>query len=131
MTSFTSRELALHAVRIALDKGGEDLRLLQLPKGNGLADFVVIVSGRSDRQVHAIVEEIYRFCKQQKVPRMPVEGESGWMLVDCIDVIVHAFEEDKRGLYGLDHLWPLARTIAYEKELDTLVDPTKAIAQGE
>jgi ribosome-associated protein len=131
MTSFTSRELALHAVRIALDKGGEDLRLLQLPKGNGLADFVVIVSGRSDRQVHAIVEEIYRFCKQQKVPRMPVEGESGWMLVDCIDVIVHAFEEGKRALYGLDHLWPLARTIAYEKELATLVDPTKAIAQGE
>src|SRR5688572_9947327 len=61
MTSFSSRELALHTVRLALDKGGEDVRLLQLPKGNGVADFVVIVSGRSDRNVHAIVQGIYSF----------------------------------------------------------------------
>src|SRR5262245_43218599 len=59
MTSFSSRELALHTVRLALDKSGEDVRLLQLPKGNGIADFIVIVSGRSDRQVNAIVDDIY------------------------------------------------------------------------
>ena len=131
MTSFDSRELALHAVRLALDKGGEEVRLLQLPKGNGVADFVVIVSGRSDRQVHAIVDEIYRFCKRHQVARMPVEGQSGWMLVDCLDVVVHAFEEDKRALYDIEHLWPLARQIQYEKELKTLVDPDKALAKGE
>ena len=131
MTSFSSRELALHTVRLALDKGGEDVRLLQLPKGNGVADFVVIVSGSSDRNVHAIVQGIYTFCKQHHVPRMPVEGDSGWMLVDCIDVVVHAFDEEKRALYDIENLWPLARQIAYDKELKTLVDPDKAIAQGE
>ena len=131
MTSFSSRELALHTVRLALDKGGEDVRLLQLPKGNGVADFVVIVSGRSDRNVHAIVQNIYTFCKQHRVPRMPVEGESGWMLVDCIDVVVHAFDEEKRALYDIENLWPLARQIAYDKELKTLADPDKAVAQGE
>lgn len=135
MTSFSSRELALHTVRLALDKGGEDVRLLQLPKGNGIADFVVVVSGRSDRQVNAIVDDIYKFCKRHQVPRMPVEGESGWMLVDCIDVVVHAFDEEKRALYDIDHLWPLARQVSYEKELKTLVDPDKsadkASAQGE
>jgi len=129
MTSFSSRDLALHTVRLALDKGGEDVRLLQLPKGNGVADFVVIVSGRSDRNVHAIVEGIYLFCKQHRVPRMPVEGESGWMLVDCIDVVVHAFDEEKRALYDIENLWPLARQVAFEKELKTLVDPDKAIAE--
>jgi ribosome-associated protein len=129
MTSFTSRDLALHTVRLALDKGGEDVRLLQLPKGNGVADFVVVVSGRSDRNVHAIVESIYQFCKQHRVPRMPVEGESGWMLVDCIDVVVHAFDEEKRALYDIENLWPLARQVAYEKELKTLADPDKAIAE--
>ena len=131
MTSFSSRELALHTVRLALDTGGEDVRLLQLPKGNGIADFVVIVSGSSDRNVHAIVQGIYTFCKQHRVPRMPVEGDSGWMLVDCIDVVVHAFDEEKRALYDIENLWPLARQIAYDKELKTLVDPDKAIAQGE
>jgi ribosome-associated protein len=131
MTSFSSRDLALHTVRLALDKGGQDVRMLQLPKGNGIADFVVIVSGTSDRNVHAIVQGIYIFCKQHRVPRMPVEGESGWMLVDCIDVIVHAFDEEKRSLYDIENLWPLARQVSYEKELKTLVDPDKAIAQGE
>jgi ribosome-associated protein len=131
MTSFSSRELALHTVRLALDKGGEDVRLLQLPKGNGVADFVVVVSGRSDRNVHAIVDGIYQFCKQHRIPRMPVEGESGWMLIDCIDVVVHAFDEDKRALYDIEHLWPLARQIAYEKELKTLPDPDKATAKSE
>ena len=131
MTSFSSRDLALHTVRLALDKGGQDVRMLQLPKGNGIADFVVIVSGTRDRNVHAIVQGIYIFCKQHRVPRMPVEGESGWMLVDCIDVIVHAFDEEKRSLYDIENLWPLARQVSYEKELKTLVDPDKAIAQGE
>jgi len=113
----------LHAVRLASDKGGEDIRLLQMPKGNGVCDFCVVVSGRSDRQVHAIVDEIYRFCKRHKVPHHPVEGESGWMLIDCIDVIVHAFDEDKRALYDIDHVWTLARQVAYEKDLKALVDP--------
>ncbi len=126
MTSFTTKELALHAVRLASDKGGEDIRLLQMPKGNGVCDFCVVVSGRSDRQVHAIVDEIYRFCKRHKVPHHPVEGESGWMLIDCIDVIVHAFDEDKRALYDIDHVWTLARQVAYEKDLKTLIDPDKA-----
>ncbi len=128
MTSFTTKELALHAVRLASDKGGEDIRLLQMPKGNGVCDFCVVVSGRSDRQVHAIVDEIYRFCKRHKVPHHPVEGESGWMLIDCIDVIVHAFDEDKRALYDIDHVWTLARQVAYEKDLKTLIDPDKATA---
>jgi ribosome-associated protein len=127
MTSFTIKELALHAVRLASDKGGEDIRLLQLPKGNGVCDFCVVVSGRSDRQVHAIVDEIYRFCKRHKVPHHPVEGDSGWMLIDCMDVIVHAFDEEKRALYDIDHVWTLARQVAYEKDLKTLVDPDKAI----
>ena len=126
MTSFTTKELALHAVRLASDKGGEDIRLLQMPKGNGVCDFCVVVSGRSDRQVHAIVDEIYRFCKRHKVPHHPVEGESGWMLIDCIDVIVHAFDEDKRALYDIDHVWTLARQVAYENDLKTLIDPDKA-----
>ncbi len=86
-SSFSSRELALHAARLALDKGGEDLRVLELPSGHGVFDYALLVTGRSDRQVHAIVDEIYHFCKRHKVSRHPVEGESGWMLIDCIDVV--------------------------------------------
>ena len=125
MTVFTSRELALHAARIALDKGGENLRVLELPADHAVFDFCVLVTGRSDRQVHAIVEEVYHFCKRHAVHRMPVEGESGWMLIDCMDVVVHAFSEEKRALYGLESLWPLARDVRYERELKSLKDPDR------
>ena len=125
MTAFTSRELALHAARLALDKGGEDLRVLELPAGHAVFDYCVLVTGRSDRQVHAMVEEIYHFCKRHAVQRMPVEGESGWMLIDCMDVVVHAFSAEKRDLYALESLWPRARDVRYERELKQLRDPDR------
>lgn len=129
-STFSSRELALHAARLALDKGGEDLRVLELPNGHGVFDYALLVTGRSDRQVHAIVDEIYHFCKRHKVSRHPVEGESGWMLIDCIDVVVHAFSEEKRELYALDRLWPRAKDVKYERELKDLIDPDKASAKA-
>ena len=127
MTAFSTRDLALHALRVASDKGGEDLRLLQLPKGNGVADYVVIATGTSDRQVNAIVSEIYSFCKRHKIPNHGVEGESGWFLIDLMDVIVHAFDEEKRTLYDLDHAYPLALQVAFEKDLKALPDPDKTL----
>jgi ribosome-associated protein len=132
MLTLSSRELTLHAVRLALDKGGDDVLVLELPKNHGAFDFCVLVTGRSDRQVHAIASEIYHFCKRHKIPHLPVEGESGWMLIDCIDLVVHTFSEEKRALYRLDRLWPLAREMKYEKELKALVDPdSKAKAAAE
>ena len=102
------------------------VRLLQLPAGHASFDYVVLVSAGSDRLTNALVEEVWHFCKRHNVPRLPVEGESGWMLIDCYDVIVHAQSEEKRAYYELDTLWPLAREIAWEKEAKKLGDPDKA-----
>jgi ribosome-associated protein len=130
MTAFTSRELALHAARIALDKGGENVRILHFPIGFAIFDFCVLATGRSDRQVYAIVEEIYHFCKKHEIPRKPVEGESGWILIDCLDVVVHAFSEEMRERYQLDNLWKLARDLNVERELKTLPNPDAPALSG-
>jgi ribosome-associated protein len=127
MTILSARELALHAARIALDKGGEQLRLLAFPPGDAVFDYCLLVNGRSDRQVHAIVDEIYHFCKRHHIPRMPIEGEVGWMLIDCIDVVVHAFNDEKRDLYRLDNLWPTASEVDVPAELAGLADPDAAL----
>src|SRR6478609_7972064 len=74
MPRFTSRELALHAARLVLDKGAQEVRVMAMPPGAALFDYVVLASARSDRQTHALVEAVYRFCKQHKVGRHPVEG---------------------------------------------------------
>jgi ribosome-associated protein len=128
MARFTPRELALHAARCCLDKGGLDVRVMALPPGAALYDYVVLVSARSDRQTGAMVEEVYQFCKRHQVGHRPVEGESGWMLVDCLDVVVHALSEEKRAFYTLDSLWKAARDVDYEAELKKLPNPDKALA---
>ena len=125
--TFTSRQLALHAARLASDKGATDIAVIQLPAIAGTAfDYVVLATATSDRQTNAVVEEIYHFCKRHGVNRMPVEGESGWMLIDGGDVIVHAQSAEMRARYDLDHLWPTGKLVkAWEAEAETLGDPDR------
>jgi ribosome-associated protein len=120
MTRLTARELALPLARICSDKGGDELRVMALPPGATLFDYVVLVSARSDRQTSTIVEAVHRFCKNHKVPHRPIEGESGWMLVDCLDVVVHALSVEMRARYQLDTLWKSARDLAVDAELAKL-----------
>ena len=128
MPEFSDRELALHCARLVDQKGGEAVRVLQLPVGAQEFSFAVLVTANSDRLTNALVEEVWHFCKRHQVPRMPVEGETGWMLIDCYDVIVHALSPEKREYYDLDTLWPLAREVQWAKEIKTLADPDKPAA---
>ncbi len=123
--SIDSRDLALHAARMALDKSGADVVVLEMPKG-ALVDYTVIVTGRSDRQVGAITDEILRFCKQHGIAHSPPEGESGWLLIDCFDVIVHAMSAEMREFYRLERLWSSARILPLDAELAKL--PPLAVA---
>ena len=123
---FPSRELAIHCARLVDQKGGEDVLVLQLPATAHSFDFAVLVTAGSDRLTNALVEEVWHFCKRHQVPRMPVEGESGWMLIDCYDVVVHALSTEKREYYQLDTLWSLAKKLDWAKEAKALPDPDKA-----
>ena len=137
MAPFSARDLALHCARLCQDKGGSELRVLSMPQGGGaVCDYVVIVSARSDRQTRAIVDEVYHFCKRHKVHYLPVEGDTGWMLIDCFEVVVHALGTEQREHYALDTLWKNAREVDFEAELKGLADPdqgrvTKASLRAE
>jgi ribosome-associated protein len=120
MIRFTPRELALHAARICLEKGGSDVRVMALPPGAALFDYVVIATARSDRQTGAMVGEVHRFCKRWKAGHRPVEGEAGWMLVDCLDAVVHVLSQEMRDRYALDALWKAARDVDVDAEIKKL-----------
>lgn len=120
MPSLTARELAIHIARIAWEKDGQDLRLVSFPKGVQICDFCILVTGRSDRQVRAIAEHAGIFAKSLGLRRYPVEGESGWFLLDLGNVILHAFSQEKRQLYDLDSLWPRMTIIDHEAEFRRL-----------
>jgi ribosome-associated protein len=102
----------LAADRKAIDIAGLDLRGMV-----GYADYFVICSGRSDRQTRAIHDAIHHGMKQRYgvLPRR-VEGlgESRWILMDYLDVIVHIFTPDTREYYRLEQLWGEAPSLAVE-----------------
>ena len=124
MPSFSARDLALHLARL-LDGKGQDLMVLQQPVGAQSFDFVVLATASSERLAYHLVEEAWHFCKRHNVARHPIEGESGWMLIDCYEVVVHALSPEAREKYQLEDLWKLARKIDWQKELKALADPDK------
>lgn len=122
-------ELALNAARLMLGKGAEELTLLELlPEQRTLYDYVVIGNGRSDRQASTLVNEVYHFCKRHQIAHFPVEGELGWHVIDCHEVVVHGLTEETRGYYQLEQLWPGAKSIDFEALLEKLPDPDSEAA---
>jgi ribosome-associated protein len=77
------------------------------------ADYFVICAGDSARQVRTILEEIEFSMKKEGVLPHHQEGavDSGWLLLDYGDVIVHIFRTAERDFYKLDELWHEARTV--------------------
>jgi ribosome-associated protein len=79
----------------------------------GFADYFVLGTGESGRQIVAISEEIERSLKKEGERLIHWEGnsESGWVLLDYGDVIVHIFAAFERKFYNLEEMWLNARTI--------------------
>jgi len=122
----TPRQLALHAARKMLDKGAEDLVVLHLPEHQrALFDYVVVANGRSERQARTLCDEVYHFCKRHAIDHYPPEGEAGWRVVDCHEVVVHAFVPELREHYRIETLWPEAEALDVASELPALPDPDR------
>jgi ribosome-associated protein len=108
-------QLAKTAVEAASEKQAADIILLDMRGVCNLADYFVICSGESSRQVQAIAEEIDKALLEDGVKPDRREGDvdSGWMLLDYGDVIIHIFDSAMREYYRLEKLWgkatPLVR----------------------
>lgn len=103
-----AKECAFVAAGYALEKKGLDLRLLELSGLSSLTDYLLIVTGRSDRQVQAIAEAIRLGLKKDHATLpLAVEGmdEGRWVLLDYGDVMIHVFQESVRHFYDLEGLW--------------------------
>ena len=100
-------ELAHRIVEIASDKKGNDIVMLRTAELTTMADFFVICSGRSDRQVAALSGAIVDELRKEGVRPLGMEGRqsSRWVLLDYGSVIVHVFAPEEREYYGLERLW--------------------------
>jgi ribosome-associated protein len=108
-----SAELAHRIVEIASDKKGSDIVMLRTAELTTMADFFVICSGRSDRQVQALAGAIVDELRDDGIRPLGIEGKasSRWVLLDFGSVIVHVFAPEEREYYGLERLWSKAAQV--------------------
>jgi ribosome-associated protein len=101
------RAMADVVVDAASEKKAEDILVLNVSEVTTIADLFVIVSGRGERQVQAIADEIVEKAKAAGRQPVGIEGYSAgrWILIDLGDVVVHAFVPEEREIYRLERLW--------------------------
>ena len=106
-------DLARRIVELAEDKKAADMVVLELAPLTTLADYFVIASGGSERQLDAIADGIIEGLRDEKVRPIGREGTaaSHWVLLDYGSVIVHIFTPPERDYYGLEKHWSEAKTI--------------------
>ncbi|CCM77779.1 ribosome silencing factor [Rhizobium mesoamericanum] len=99
---------ALHAVLTSLeDSKAEDIVTIDIAGKSALGDFMVVVSGRSNRHVMAISDHLLTDLKDEGFGSARVEGQEGgdWILIDTGDVIVHVFRPEIREFYNIEKMW--------------------------
>ena len=105
------------AARAALDHKALDLVVLDVQGLSSVTDYFLVCSGRSTTHLRSIVDAIREAMKAAEVRPLHAEGapESGWMLVDYGDVLVHVFLEETRVYYALERLWGDAPSVPMER----------------
>lgn len=103
----SSERLAQEMETALDDTKAFDIRVLDVRALTTVTDFMVIASGRSDRQVKAMAGHVVERAKALGVRPLGVEGERAgeWVLIDLGDVIVHAMQAHTRDFYQLEKLW--------------------------
>ena len=107
-------EVARWVAQAGLDKNATDVQIIEVAGRVDYADYLVVMTGSSDRNVSAIAHGVEADLAKRQVRSIAVEGlpEARWVLIDLVDVVAHVFQEDARREYDIDGLWLDAKRIA-------------------
>jgi len=107
VTTPTAEWKARRAARAALDKRAGDLVVLDVQRVSSVTDYFLICSGKSTTHLETITDAIRAELRGEGVNVLHAEGlaESGWVLLDYGDVLMHVFLEETRAYYALERLW--------------------------
>ena len=105
--------------RVAADNKARDVVVLDMRGVTPIYDFLVLATGASRRQMHAIAEEVDAALRDVGDRRLGIEGyaASRWIVQDYGDVVVHVFDDDTRAYYTLEELWADAPRVDWEQHV--------------
>ncbi len=103
------------------DDKAENVVAIDLTGKSSIADYMVIATGRSARQLGAMAEHLQVKLKATGIAKVGVEGATAgdWLLIDGGDIVIHLFRPDVRGLYNLEKMWGME-----------LPEPERALSVG-
>ena len=103
----TNREYALLAAKTLSDKKAEDITVIDIQGKATFADYFVICSGSSERQVNSLTDEVEDRLAEAGLYVKSIEGKqgSGWILMDFGDIIVNLFAREMREKYSIEKVW--------------------------
>lgn len=103
----TNREYALLAAKTLSDKKAEDITVIDIQGKATFADYFVICSGSSERQVNSLTDEVEDRFAEAGFYVKSIEGKqgSGWILMDFGDIIVNLFTREMREKYSIEKVW--------------------------
>ncbi len=129
-----SKKLAVRCRNLADDKKAENVVILDLRKLPGVVDYMVICTGTSDPHLRAIEEWVSRRLKEEDglQPRA-IDGtrNSGWIVLDYVDVLVHVMKGEARERYDLEGLWNDAPRVRKTSARKTAAKKPKVAAGAE
>lgn len=113
----TTEELLHLIVDVTEDFKAEDRTILKVEEVCDFADYFVICTGTSTRQIQSLAEELIIKCKHANNPAISREGitDGEWVLLDFGPIIVHLFLPEKREMYNLEELWQTGEEIKLER----------------
>ncbi|MBR7158516.1 MAG: ribosome silencing factor [Alphaproteobacteria bacterium] len=114
-------EEMLALIQKSLDDGkAQDISVIDLAGKTSIADFMVVASGTSQRQVVSLAERVALDLKAAGV-RSSMEGKAGgeWVIVDALDIIVHVFYPETRAFYSIEDMWKAIPVPAADTESES------------
>lgn len=117
MNSTDLQQLAHNAVD---EMKGADIVVLDVAERTSVTDWMIVVTGTSQRHVKSMANEVIEKSKEAGVRPIGTEGETdgNWILVDLGDVIVHVMTRESRDFYALEKLWSMVASERSETESD-------------
>ena len=106
----------MQAARLINDHKGEDTVVLDISGVSTIADYFIISTARSAAHMAGLLREVTLFLKERGIH--PLHGhkgrpETGWLLLDCGDFVIHLMEKEQREFYDLERLWFKAGQVPY------------------
>ena len=111
-----SRDYAIMAAKALDQKQAEDILVIDIGEKSSFADYLILASGSNERLIAALTDDVEDRLAKEDLLVKSVEGtkESGWILMDYGDCVLHVFTRDSREYYALEQLWGDAELTPYE-----------------